>query len=151
MQQTDSKIDLPAKVRKFAETAPPHEVAEFLLMALAETPELARTRWGIDFISECKKDLKKDSPILGKLDLELEKIRKGFAEYDDFRERVMKLLYSEKLALPDWLMDINELVVHMNYASDPDKKLIAIKAFEKQMYQEFLRFKKNPDDVRWRV
>lgn len=120
MQPTDTKTELPARVRKFAETAAPHEVAEFLLTLLAETPELARTKWGIEFIAECKKDLKKSDPVSSRLDLELEKIKKRLDDHHEFREKVFKIIFSDKMVLPDWLNEISDATVAITYGPRND-------------------------------
>lgn len=135
------------KLKKY-ENMPDKEWADLVMLWFKDNPEMMVSDDGKELYQWAKKtcsDWQFHEP-----DIDVEATRRKLDEYDNFRDKVMKLIYSEKLALPNWLMDINELIVHMNYAFDPDKKLDAIKAFEKRMYQEFLKYKQNPDDVRWR-
>lgn len=126
---------------------PDEEWADVLMMWFKDNPEMMVNDEAQEFYDWAQENCSKHHRIERDRDVEL--IRFELDEFQNFRDRVFKSLNSEKMALPDWLLDLNELLVHVNYTTLVDKKLVAIKAFEARMSQEFERYRANPNGIRF--
>lgn len=55
------------------------------------------------------------------IDPELEVIKYKLARYDEFREKVFKEIFSDKMVLPDWLNEISDATVAITYGPQQDQ------------------------------
>lgn len=83
------------------------------------------------------------------IDGKLEIIKFELDQYNDFRDKVLAALNSEKLSLPDWLMELNALCVETKRARGVDKTILAMKAFETRIGEFYKLHRASENGIRF--
>lgn len=111
---------------------------------LRDNPSAILTPEGLELNNFVKKTL---GDTGGKrIDPETEILKYNLNEFNEFREKVSKILDSTRLDLPKWLMKLNRASCQVRYGATADTRMDAAKRFEEGMWAAF-KAKENVDKI----